>query len=89
MPRAEDYRPAVVLAVVLTLALTGCTGDDEPDGRPSEPRADRLERPDRSHRPTGTISIPPGSSVYRYVNAGLQAVLDLDADTLRSQTRPT
>jgi hypothetical protein len=25
---------------------------------------------------------PPGSSVYRYVNAGLQAILDLDADTL-------
>jgi hypothetical protein len=73
----------VVLAVVLTLALTGCTGDDEPDGRLSGASGGTAgSGPTAPTGPTGTISIPPGSSVYRYVNAGLQAVLDLDADTL-------
>ena len=34
------------------------------------------------HSMKGTLSVPPGSSVYRYVNAGLVATLDLDAGTL-------
>lgn len=71
----------VVLAVAL-LALTACTSD-EPGGGPTGASGGTAGTGATAPSgPTGTISVPPGSSVYRYVNAGLQAVLDLDTDTL-------
>ncbi|HEU4354093.1 MAG TPA: hypothetical protein VFT27_00750 [Actinomycetota bacterium] len=73
----------VVLAVALVLALTACTGGDEPIGGSSGASGGTAGTGATAPSgPTGTISVRPGSSVYRYVNAGLQAVLDLDADTL-------
>lgn len=72
----------LVLAVALALVLTGCTGDGGQDGEPTGPGGTAGTGPTAPTGPTETISVPPGSSVYRYVNAGLQAVLDLDADTL-------
>ena len=73
----------VVLAVALVLALTACTAGDEPNAGSSGVSGGTAGTGATAPSgPTGTISIPPGSSVYRYVNAGLQAVLDLDTDTL-------
>ncbi|HSD49635.1 MAG TPA: hypothetical protein VLE71_07385 [Actinomycetota bacterium] len=73
----------LVLAVALVLALTGCTGGDEPNaGSTGASGGTAGTGATAPSGPTGTISVPPGSSVYRYVNAGLQAVLDLDTDTL-------
>lgn len=73
----------LALAVALVLALTGCTNGDDPSagstGASGGTAGTGVTAPSG---PTGTISVPPGSSVYRYVNAGLQAVLDLDTDTL-------
>jgi hypothetical protein len=71
------------LTIVLVLALSACTGGDAKDGgKTSGPTG-----PTAVSGPTGTISFPPGSNVYRYVNAGLVAILDLDTDTLEIQNR--
>jgi hypothetical protein len=70
------------LVLVLALALSACTSDDggngngNGDGGNGEPGATG---------PTGIISIPPGSSVYRYSNAGLVVILDLDTSMLEVQ----
>ena len=69
----------VTLTLVLALGLVACTGDGGKDG------TDGGKTGGGSGEPTETISVPPGSSVYRYANAGLVAVLDLDADTLEIQ----
>lgn len=71
------------LTLVLVLSLAACTGGDGKDGgKTTGPTG-----PTAVSGPTGTISVPPGSNVYRYVNAGLIAILDLDTDTLEIQNR--
>lgn len=71
---------SLALALVLALALAGCTGDDEPSGNGTGPTGGTTGTGPTG--PTAPISVPPGSSIYRYVNAGLVATLDLDAGTL-------
>jgi hypothetical protein len=72
---------AIALAIALTLA--GCTDDGDPSGDPTGPSGGTAGTGATAPTgPTGTISVPPGSTVYRYVNAGLVATLDLDAATL-------
>jgi len=70
----------VALALALAVVLAACTGDEEPNGDLSGPTGGTTGT--SATGPTGTLSVPPGSSVYRYVNAGLVATLDLDAGTL-------
>ena len=70
----------VTLALTLALALAACTSDEERNGDVSGPTGGTTGT--GATGPTGAISVPPGSSVYRYVNAGLVATLDLDAGTL-------
>jgi hypothetical protein len=70
------------LALVLALALTGCTGDG--DGTDIVDRTGPTGDTGATGS-TGTISVPPGSSVYRYANAGLVVILDLDTATLEVQ----
>ncbi len=66
----------VAATLALALALAACTDDGgEADG------ATAGTGPSATG-PTGRLSVPPGSNVYRYVNAGLEAILDLDAGTL-------
>ena len=74
----------VALALVLALALAGCTGDDggKDGGDATGPSGGT-----GGTGPTGTISVPPGSSVYRYANAGLVVILDLDDATLEVQNQ--
>ena len=69
-----------MLALVVTLALVACTGDDGGDGEAKEtgPTGTGPE-------PTGIVSVPPGSTMYRYANAGLVATIDFDAGTLEIQ----
>jgi len=69
----------VVLAIVLAVAvfaLRACTGGD--DGK------DGGERSGGSggKSPEPTVTGPTGTGVYRYVNAGLTATLDLEDGTL-------
>jgi len=71
-----------VLALVLALALTGCTGED--NGTDFVDRTGPTGDTGATGS-TGTISLPPGSSVYRYANAGLVVILDLDTETLEVQ----
>jgi hypothetical protein len=65
---------SVALALVLALALAACTGSDDgkDGGKPSG---------GTGGEPTG-VSGPSGVGIYRYVNAGLTATLDLEAGTL-------
>ena len=70
------------LVLVLGLALSGCTGDD--GGTDIVDRTGPTGDTGATGS-TGTISVPPGSSVYRYANAGLVVILDLDTDTLEVQ----
>lgn len=74
------------LALVLALGLSACTGGDAGDGNGDGdgPGTGATGRSGATGG-TGTISVPPGSSVYRYANAGLVAILDLDTDTLEIQ----
>ncbi len=74
----------VVLVLALALALASCTGDDggKDGGDATGPSGGT-----GGTGPTGTISVPPGSSVYRYANAGLVVILDLDDATLEVQNQ--
>ncbi|HEU4526539.1 MAG TPA: hypothetical protein VFT80_01255 [Actinomycetota bacterium] len=73
----------VVLALTLAVALTACSGDDDPEPGPTGASGGTADTgPSAPTGPTAPVSVPPGSSVYRYVNAGLEAILDLDAATL-------
>lgn len=75
-PMQPTGRP-VVLALVLAFALAACTGEDgSAEGGASG-----------SPEPAETISVAPGATVYRYVNAGLVATLDLDEGTLEVENR--
>lgn len=65
------------LALVLALVLAACTGDD--GGGRTTGSGDGGNGGDG---PPETISVAPGATVYRYVNAGLAVTLDLDASTL-------
>lgn len=80
---------AVALVTVLGIALGAgaCTGSDEPPAGASGPGATAGTGTTGASGPTGNIVVPPGSTVYRYVNAGLTATLDLDADTLEIQNQ--
>jgi hypothetical protein len=66
-------------ALVLSLALAACTGE--------EGTGDATGASGGGEGPTETISVAPGATVYRYVNAGLVATLDLDAATLEIENR--
>jgi hypothetical protein len=70
------------LALAFALALASCTGDD--GGTDIVDRTGPTGGTGATGS-TGTISVPPGSSVYRYANAGLIVILDLDTDTLEVQ----
>jgi hypothetical protein len=75
-------RRRALALVLLVLTLSACTSDGKDGGRTTGPSGQT-----GVSGPTGTISVPPGSNVYRYVNAGLVAILDLDSDTLEIQNR--
>jgi hypothetical protein len=73
----------VALALALALASTACTSEEDPEGGPTGASGGTAGTgPSAPTGPTAPVSVPPGSTVYRYVNAGLQAILDLDAATL-------
>lgn len=70
----------LVLAVALALAGAACTGGDGDGG----------EKPSGGQgggTPTGTLTGPTGVGVYRYVNAGLTATLDLETGTLEIENK--
>jgi hypothetical protein len=67
----------VALALALTLALAACTGGDDDGKGGGKPSGNTGGEP-----PTGSVSGPSGTGIYRYVNAGLTATLDLEAGTL-------
>ncbi len=71
------------LTLILVLLLSACTSDgaDGGDGGGATGETGGSG----ATGVTGTISVPPGSSVYRYANAGLVAILDLDTHTLEVQ----
>jgi hypothetical protein len=73
---------ALTLGLVLSVAACTGGGDGKDGGKTTGPTGQS-----GVSGPTGTISVPPGSNVYRYVNAGLVAILDLDTDTLEIQNR--
>jgi hypothetical protein len=72
------------LALVFALALASCTGDD--GGTDIVDRTGPTGDTGATGS-TGTISVPPGSSVYRYANAGLVVILNLDDATLEVQNQ--
>jgi hypothetical protein len=68
----------VALLLALGLGLVACTSEGESEGGDSGPTGST----GNDSAPTETISVPPGSTVYRYANAGLVATIDFDAETL-------
>ena len=74
----KTTRRPVVLVFAVALAFgAACTGDDGGDEG-----AVNTGSTGTGPQPTETISVPPGSTVYRYANAGLVATIDFDAGTL-------
>lgn len=72
------------LSLVLVFALAACTGGNGPDGK--SPSGDSggtggSGATGGSPTTTGTFSGPPGTALYVYVNAGLTATMQLDANT--------
>lgn len=76
----KTTRRLAALLLALGVGLVACTGDagQEPGEQTSGPTGPT----GNPGEPTETISVPPGSTVYRYTNAGLVATLDFDAETL-------
>jgi hypothetical protein len=66
------------LSLVFVLALAACTGGTGPDGKSP---SDGSGASGGSSAPTETFSGPPGTALYRYVNAGLTATMRLDGNT--------
>lgn len=65
------------LSLSLALALAACTGGGGSDGKgPSGGSGATGGSP----APTETFSGPPGTALYRYVNAGLTATMHLDGN---------
>lgn len=66
-----------VLAFALLLSVAACTSDEGGGGTTGSE-----DGGSGGQEPPETISVAPGATVYRYVNAGLVVTLDLDASTL-------
>jgi hypothetical protein len=64
------------LSLVFVLALAACTGGGAPKTSPSGGTGTT-----GPPAPTASFSGPPGTALYRYVNAGLTATMQLDGDT--------
>ena len=63
-------------ALALALVLAACTGGEggKTDGK--------QQGGSGGESPEATVTGPTGTGIYRYVNAGLTAILDLEAGTL-------
>jgi hypothetical protein len=71
MPRLVSALRRLVASVVVLAALSAaCTGNDADDAASVGPR---------SPTPVAPTSVPPGTGVYLYQNAGLVATLELQA----------
>lgn len=66
----------LAFALALAIALAACTGGDDGEG------AGKRSGGPGGKTPEATVTGPTGTGVYRYVNAGLTATLDLEAGTL-------
>jgi hypothetical protein len=64
------------LSLVFVLALAACTGGGGPKTSPSGSSGTT-----GPPAPTESFSGPPGTALYRYVNAGLTATMRLDGNT--------
>jgi hypothetical protein len=64
------------LSLVFVLALTACTGGGSPKTSPSG-GSGTTGQP----TPAESFSGPPGTALYKYVNAGLTATMQLDGNT--------
>ena len=64
------------LSVVFVLALAACTGGGSPETSPSGGSGTTGPA-----TPSESFSGPPGTALYKYVNAGLTATMQLDGNT--------
>lgn len=64
------------LSLVFVLALAACTGGGSPKTSPSGGSGTT-----GTATPTESFSGPPGTALYKYVNAGLTATMQLDGNT--------
>ncbi len=69
-------RRFAVLVVVAALLAAACSGGGDGTETPTPGKTDGADS-----NPTQTVTAPPGTGVYRYANAGLTAILDLDGNT--------
>jgi len=67
------------LSLVFVLALAACTGGGSPKTSPS--RGTGNTGPTGPPTPTESFSGAPGTALYKYVNAGLTATMQLDGNT--------
>lgn len=66
------------LSLVLVLTFAACTGGGGPAGKGPSGGSGATGGPPT---PTESFSGPPGTALYRYVNAGLTATMHLDGST--------
>ncbi len=66
------------LSLVFVLALAACTGSGGPQATSPSGGPGSTGGPPT---PTESFSGPPGTALYRYVNAGLTATMQLDGNT--------
>jgi hypothetical protein len=68
------------LSLVFVLALAACTGSGSPKTSPSG-TSGTTGGTTGPPTPTESFSGPPGTALYKYVNAGLTATMQLDGNT--------